>query len=90
VMETKFDTTIPHGDPRLTITLVGHHDLFRFAVNMLDDQCEFAEAGRKSLAQLRDHVGPDRFDPWARNMLGDDRYNRLSGYRSFEHPEEDL
>jgi len=88
VLETRFDTT-EHGDPRLTITLTGAHDLFRFAVNMLDDQCEFSRAGRQSLAQLRDHLGADRFDSWARSMLGEHRYLRLRDGGYFEYREED-
>lgn len=82
-------TTDEHGDPALTITLTGGHDLLRFAVNMLDDQCEFSRAGREALAKLRAHLTPERFDPWARSMLGEHRYRRLHDGGYFERGEED-
>jgi hypothetical protein len=65
------------GDLRLRIDLVGAHDIFRFCVNMLDDQVEFGQAGSLKLTALRKRMGRERFDPWALQMLGRDRYNRL-------------
>ncbi len=64
------------GNLRLRIELVGPHAIFRFAVNMLDQQCEFARAGELKLRALRQQMGRERFDPMAKQMLGLDRYNR--------------
>lgn len=69
-----------HKESRLQIELVGTSDIFRFAVNMLGHQVEFMAAGRAILVELREAVGPDRFDPWAVSMLGADRYEILSPY----------
>lgn len=69
-----------HKEPRLALELVGSHEIFRFAVNMLDDQVEFCEAGRIIIVELREMVGPERFDPWARNLLGQERHDRLAAY----------
>lgn len=46
-----------HGEPVLTITLVGWHSIHRFAYNLLGHQCEFAEMGRKILRSHRRTVG---------------------------------
>jgi hypothetical protein len=69
-----------HGDLRLTVTLIGGHDIFRFAVNMLSQQVEFFRAGRVALVELREALTPDRFDPMARSLLGEDRHAKLSRY----------
>lgn len=69
-----------HKEPRLNLELVGTTDVFRFAVNMLDDQVEFCKAGCVILVELREMVGADRFDPWAKQMLGDPTYDKLSPY----------
>lgn len=66
-----------HREPRLMLELSGSSDVFRFAVNMLDDQTEFYAAGRVVLVELREIIG-EAFDPWAKSLLGDDRYRRLS------------
>ncbi len=77
MLDTQLDRD-EHRDPRLTITLVGTHDIFRFAVNMLSQQVEFFRAGRTVLVELREALTPDRFDPWARLLLGEDRYAQLA------------
>lgn len=65
------------GNLRLRIELTGVYEIFRFLVNMLDDQVEFCHAATLKLTALRKQIGPDRFDPYARQMLGLYRYNRL-------------
>jgi hypothetical protein len=87
-MSSQFDTT-EHGDARLTIVLTGAHDYFRFAVNMLDDQCEFSAAGREALAKLRDYMGASGFREWASRMLGKPRFDYLAAHGFFDHPAED-
>ena len=68
----------------LTINVRGATDVFRFAVNMLDDQVEICELGRIALVELSEAMGADRFDTMARSMLGQPRYLRLrdGGYFS--------
>lgn len=69
-----------HEKDRLTITLTGNSDIFRFALNMLDDQCEFSEVGRGVLVTMRERVGAKRFDDWVKPILGDERFKRLQPY----------
>jgi hypothetical protein len=64
-------------DPSMVIMVDAPTDIFRFAINMLDWQCEFGSAARAVLVELRDHMTPERFDPMARMMLGDTRYEQL-------------
>lgn len=78
-MDLKLDSNV-HKEPRLGLELIGCHEIFRFAVNMLDDQVEFCRAGRVIIVELREMVGGDKFDPWAVNMLGQERYDRLAPY----------
>lgn len=59
------------------IQLESPHDIFRFTINMLGQQCDIYAAGRAVLVDLRDHMTPERFDPMARSLLGDDRYEKL-------------
>lgn len=68
----------------LTVTVTGATDVFRFAVNMLDDQVEICQLGRIALVELGEAMGADRFDTMARSMLGNPRYLRLrdGGYFS--------
>jgi hypothetical protein len=70
----------PGGDGRPTtavIQLEGGQEIFRFMVNLLYQQVEFGAAGRAVLVDLREHMTPQRFDPMARSLLGDDRYQKL-------------
>lgn len=76
--ETKFEPGADRGDSVATIRLVHATEIFRFCVNLLDDQTEFHTAGRGILVQLREHLGADRFDPMAKSLLGEDRYARLA------------
>lgn len=45
------------GDAVVTITITGESDIHRFAYNLLDDQCEFAEMGRNILKSQRRRLG---------------------------------
>jgi hypothetical protein len=69
-----------HEKDRLTITLTGNSDIVRFALNMLDDQCEFSEVGRGVLVEIRERVGAKRFDEWVRPMLGAERFKKLTPF----------
>ncbi len=85
-METKFEK-LPGGDPQVTITLTGGHDIFRFAVNMLDDQVEYHAEGRRLLARLRKHMGVKPFEDFALRLLTEYRFRMLRPY--FRAPKED-
>lgn len=85
-METKFEK-LPGGDPRVTIVLTGAHDIFRFGVNMLDDQVEYHREGRRILAALRKHLGVKAFESWALRLLTEYRFRMLKPY--FRAPKED-
>ncbi len=63
--------------PTAVIHLQGWSTIFRFAVNLLEQQVDIARAGKAVLVPLREHMTPARFDPMARQMLGDNRYSRL-------------
>ncbi len=75
-MDHNLDSNI-HQEPRLGLELVGAHEIFRFAVNMLDDQIEFMRRGRVIIVELREMVG-DKFEPFARRTLGNERYDKLA------------
>jgi hypothetical protein len=59
-----------HGDPVLTITVVGWHDIFRVTENLLHAQCEFADASRKTLQWMRRGLGASRYDAFDKSMTG--------------------
>lgn len=46
-----------HGEPVVTITLVGGSDIHRFAYNLLRQQVEFARMGRQILKGQRRRMG---------------------------------
>lgn len=55
-----------HGEPVVTITLVGFHDIHRFAYNLLKHQCEFARMGTQILKGQRRRVGKKKWaEIWA-------------------------
>lgn len=60
--------------PTAVIHLEGWHAIFRFAVNMLNQQIDIARTGESILVPMREHMTPARFDPMARQMLGEDWY----------------
>lgn len=65
---------------RVVITLTGGSDIFRFAVNMLNDQTEYCEVGRAILVEQRERLGAGPFDDWALRILGEGMFNRLTSY----------
>ena len=65
---------------RVVITLTGGSDIFRFAVNMLNDQTEYCEVGRAILVEQRERIGAASFDDWAVRILGEETFTRLTSY----------
>lgn len=63
-----------HGDPTLTIVVVGTHDIYRFAHHLEHGQCEFADVGRKAIRGLKRKIGRERFNWLLRFMHGDGGY----------------
>lgn len=59
-----------HGDPVLTITVTGFHDIFRLSFAMLHAQVEFSEAARKSFQWMRRSLGASRCDAFDQSMTG--------------------
>ena len=59
-----------HGDPVLTITVTGWHDIFRLQWNLLHAQCEFSAAARKSCQWMRRSLGAARYDTFDQSMTG--------------------
>jgi len=89
-LDAKFLAADRFQDAEVRLTLTGPHDIFRFAINMLRSQVEFCEAGIKVLAQLRDSMGADRFDPMGRSMLGIETFEKYLGHGYFTRSEEEL
>jgi len=79
-IDARFEPGWSGRDAFMELRLTGGQDIFRFAINMLDDQVEFCEAGRSMLVQLREDLTPARFDPMARSMLGAERHEKLRSY----------
>lgn len=48
-------------EPVLTVTVTGHHDVFRFAWAMAHLQCDFSDVGRRIAGSLKRHMGVERF-----------------------------
>lgn len=61
MIETSKVTWNQYGDPKVTITLTGSSDVYRFAHNLTEDQCEFAAVGRRILGALRRKWGRETF-----------------------------
>lgn len=59
-----------HGDPRVTITLEGWNDVYRFADRMTELQVEFAAEGNKILRACRRKLGKPRYDQYQRHLHG--------------------
>lgn len=64
-------------EPAAVFHLTGWQSIFRFTVNLLNCQVDIASSARVVLVDMREHMGADRFDPMARSLLGEDRYNRI-------------
>lgn len=60
-----------HGEPVVTITLTGGHEIHRFAYNLLKHQCEFARMGTRILKGQRRRMGKERWDAMWRMYHGE-------------------
>lgn len=63
-----------HGDPTLTIVVIGTHDVYRFAHHLERGQCEFADIGRKVLREMKRKMGGSSFRWLLRYMHGEGGY----------------
>ncbi|HET7325989.1 MAG TPA: hypothetical protein VFJ14_01750 [Nocardioidaceae bacterium] len=57
-------------EPTVTITLVGYHDIIRFALHMQKGQCEFGAEGSRILNRLKRKVGARTFQSIAEHVTG--------------------
>lgn len=64
-------TTNEFGDPTVTITLTGYHEIYRFAHHMETGQVEFARAGNSIIRRLRRRFTADQWDSWMWRLHGD-------------------
>jgi hypothetical protein len=62
--------TNEHGEPVVTFTVVGVHDIFRWAWHMVHGQVEFGRDGAHCLQHLRRRLGPKRYDEFDQTMTG--------------------
>lgn len=63
-------TTNEHGEPVVTITLVGYHEMYRFAHHMEKGQVEFGKAGNQIIRKLRRRLTSASWDDWMRTLHG--------------------
>jgi hypothetical protein len=63
-----------HGDPRVTITLEGWSDVYRFADRMTELQVEFGAEGRKILRAAKRKLGAERFNRYQVHLHGKVRH----------------
>ena len=70
-MELSKITTDEFGDPTVTITLTGYHEIYRFAHHMETGQVEFARAGNSIIRRLRRRFTADQWDSWMWRLHGD-------------------
>lgn len=67
-----------HGEPVLTITVVGAYDVYRFCRGLERLQVEFCATGRRALRQLERRMGRSYFDALAVHLEGSGPYLRRS------------
>jgi hypothetical protein len=60
-----------HGDPVLTITAVGTHDVYRLAHHMQQGQVEFCRIGTNAKRALKRKLGKKSYDWLLRHFHGD-------------------
>lgn len=60
-----------HGEPILTITAVGVHDVYRLSNHMLKGQVEFCDIGARAIQGLKRKLSKDQWDWLMRFMHGD-------------------
>lgn len=78
-----------HGEPVWTITIVDWHDIFRFSVNMLEQQCEFITAGSKALQWCRRSLGRSRFEQLNNSLSGKGTQRHAYVTRAARRPRRD-
>ena len=59
-----------NGDPVLTITVTGFHDIFRLSWNLLHAQVEFSAEARRTFQWIRRSLGASRYDTFDQSMTG--------------------
>lgn len=59
-----------HGDPRVTITLEGWSDVYRFADRMTELQVEFCAEGNRILRAVKRRLGKERYDAYQVHLHG--------------------
>lgn len=69
-------TTNKFGEPTVTITLTGYHEIYRFAEHMEHGQVEFADAGNTIIRKLRRRLTATDWNKWMWMLHGDDGRRR--------------
>jgi hypothetical protein len=59
-----------YGDPKVTVTIEGHTDLYRFAYNMERLQSDHAQIGFALMRKMRRRWGARKFAALERSMHG--------------------
>ena len=62
------------GDPTVTVTVTGSHDVLRFTYAMSHLQCEFADVARKIGGTLKRRWGAKTFRDLHKRLVGTDTY----------------
>lgn len=62
------------GDPKVTITVKGNHDLYRLSDVLVRGQCDMAAIGFKMQKRQKRKIGKARWDWLMRYMHGDGGY----------------
>jgi hypothetical protein len=70
VIRTSKMTFNEHGDPKVTITLEGWSDVYRFADRMTELQVEFCAEGRKILRAVKRRLGSKRYRAYQEHLHG--------------------
>lgn len=70
MIESSRVTWNEHGDPKVTITLEGWSDVYRFAHNLTQDQVEFCAIGRKILRALKRRWGVETYHRIQKSLHG--------------------
>jgi hypothetical protein len=68
---------------KVTIELSGAYDILRFVNNMTGWQVDIASQASDVLYRLRREIGAERFDPWAKEVLGEGRFEQLRKWGAF-------
>lgn len=69
-MDVSKITRTEWGEPTVTITLVGYHEVYRFAHHMESGQVEFGRAGNHIIRRLRRRFTQEQWDDWMRILHG--------------------